>query len=280
MSNYKIVVDSCCEIPEEIKKELFVESVPLTLEVGDATIIDDDTFDQASFLKMVDECPTAAKSACPSPERFLQAYDAGVERIYVITLTSKLSGSYNSAVLGKHLLEESGKKVPKIHIFDSLSASVGETQLVLKIKELEEAGRTFEEVVEITELFKNEMKTYFVLDNLDTFRKNGRLTGIKALGVSKLNIKPIMYALDGVVAQKSQAIGTKKALHKMVDILIEEGKNLHEKILIISHCNCIERAQLVRDKLLERVRFRAVYILDTMGVSTMYANDGGIIVTV
>lgn len=280
MSNYKIVVDSCCEIPEEIKKELFVESVPLTLEVGDATIIDDDTFDQASFLKVVDECPTAAKSACPSPERFLQAYDADVERIYVITLTSKLSGSYNSAVLGKHLLEESGKKVPKIHIFDSLSASVGETQLVLKIKELEEAGRTFEEVVEITELFKNEMKTYFVLDNLDTFRKNGRLTGIKALGVSKLNIKPIMYALDGVVAQKSQAIGTKKALHKMVDILIEEGKNLHEKILIISHCNCIERAQLVRDKLLERVRFRAVYILDTMGVSTMYANDGGIIVTV
>lgn len=280
MSNYKIVVDSCCEIPEEIKKELFVESVPLTLEVGDAIIIDDDTFNQAQFLKMVDECPTAAKSACPSPDRFLQAYDADVERIYVITLTSKLSGSYNSAVLGKHLLEESGKKVPKIHIFDSLSASVGETQLVLKIKELEEAGRTFEEVVEITELFKNEMKTYFVLDNLDTFRKNGRLTGIKALGVSKLNIKPIMYALDGVVAQKSQAIGTKKALHKMVDILIEEGKNLHEKILIISHCNCIERAQLVRDKLLERVRFRAVYILDTMGVSTMYANDGGIIVTV
>lgn len=280
MSTYKIVVDSCCEIPEDIKKELFVERVPLTLEVGDTTVIDDDSFDQATFLKMVDECPTAAKSACPSPERYLQAYDADVERIYVVTLTSKLSGSYNSAVLGKHLLEESGKKMPKIHIFDSLSASVGETQIVLKIKELEEAGKSFEEIVENTELFKNEMKTYFVLDNLDTFRKNGRLTGIKALGVSKLNIKPIMYALDGVVAQKSQAIGTKKALHKMVDILLEEGKNLHEKVLIISHCNCIERACLVRDKLLEKVQFKAVYILDTMGVSTMYANDGGIIVTV
>ena len=258
MSTYKIVVDSCCEIPEDIRKELFVERVPLTLEVGDKTIIDDDDFDQASFLKLVDKCPTAAKSACPSPERYLQAYDADVERIYVVTLTSKLSGSYNSAVLGKHLLEESGKKIPQIHIFDSLSASVGETQIVLKIKELEEAGKSFDEVVEITETFKNEMKTYFVLDNLDTFRKNGRLTGIKALGVSKLNIKPIMYALDGVVAQKSQAIGTKKALHKMVDILLDEGKNLHEKILIISHCNCIERAQLVRDKLLEKVQFKAV----------------------
>ncbi|MBR3807383.1 MAG: DegV family protein [Lachnospiraceae bacterium] len=280
MSNYKIVVDSCCEIPEEINKELFIERVPLTLEVGDATIIDDDTFNQAQFLKMVDECPTCPKSACPSPERYMEAYDADVERVYVITLTSKLSGSYNSAVLGKHLLEESGKKVPKIHVFDSLSASAGETQLVMKIKELEEQGRTFEEVVEIVELFKNEMKTYFVLDNLDTLRKNGRLTGLKAVVVSTMNIKPIMYALDGTIAQKSQAIGTKKALRKMADILIEEGKALHEKVLIISHCNCLERAQLMKERLLEKIQFKAVYILDMMGVSSMYANDGGIIVTV
>ena len=210
----------------------------------------------------------------------MEAYETNAERVYVVTLTSKLSGSYNSAVLGKHLLEESGNKVPKIHIFDSLSASVGETQLVLKIKELEEAGKSFEEVVELTEAFKNEMKTYFVLDNLDTFRKNGRLTGIKALGVSKLNIKPIMYALEGVVAQKSQAIGSKKALNKMVEILLAEGKNLQDKILMISHCNCLERAQFVRDKLLESAQFKAVYILDTMGVSSMYASDGGIIVTV
>lgn len=280
MRTYKIVVDSCCEIPEEIKNEILVERVPLTLEVGDTIVIDDDNFDQASFLKMVDECPTAAKSACPSPERYMEAFDAEVERVYVVTLTSKLSGSYNSAILGKNLLEDSGKNVPKIHVFDSLSASVGETQLVLKIKELEEAGKNFEEVVEQVEAFRDEMKTYFVLDNLDTFRKNGRLTGIKALGVCKLNIKPIMYALEGVVAQRSQAIGSKKALHKMADILLEEGKNLHEKILIISHCNCLERAQLVRDRLLESVCFKAVYILDTMGVSSMYANDGGIIVTV
>lgn len=280
MSNYKIVVDSCCEIPEEIRKELCIERVPLTLEVGDETVIDDDNFNQAKFLKMVDECPTCPKSACPSPERYMQAYDVDAERVYVVTLTSKLSGSYNSAVLGKHLLEESGKKAPKIHVFDSLSASVGETQLVLKIKELEEAGRSFEEIVEIVELFKNEMKTYFVLDNLDTLRKNGRLTGLKAMVVSTLNIKPIMYALDGTIAQKSQAIGTKKALHKMADLLVEEGKALQEKILVISHCNCIERALLVKERLLEKVQFKAVYILDMMGVSSMYANDGGIIVTV
>mgnify|MGYP003397520292 CR=1 FL=1 len=280
MSSYKIVVDSCCEIPEEVRRELFIERVPLTLEVGNTTVVDDDDFNQAEFLRLVDECPTCPKSACPSPQRYMQAYEEDVERIYVVTLTSKLSGSYNSAVLGKHLLEESGKKVPKIHVFDSWSASVGETQLVLKIKELEEAGKSFEEIVEIVEAFKLEMKTYFVLDNLDTLRKNGRLTGIKAVVASTMNIKPVMYALEGTIAQKSQAIGTKKALRKMADLLIEEGKALQEKVLIISHCNCLERAQMFKDQLLERVRFKAVYILDTMGVSSMYANDGGIIVTV
>lgn len=280
MSSYKIVVDSCCEIPEEVRRELFIERVPLTLEVGNTTVVDDDDFNQAEFLRLVDECPTCPKSACPSPQRYMQAYEEDVERIYVVTLTSKLSGSYNSAVLGKHLLEESGKKVPKIHVFDSWSASVGETQLVLKIKELEEAGKSFEEIVEIVEAFKLEMKTYFVLDNLDTLRKNGRLTGIKAVVASTMNIKPVMYALEGTIAQKSQAIGTKKALRKMADLLIEEGKALQEKVLIISHCNCLERAQMFKDQLLERVRFKAVYILDTMGVSSMYANDVGIIVTV
>lgn len=280
MSTYKIVVDSCCEIPEEIKNQIMIERVPLTLEVGEDTIIDDDNFNQADFLKKVDMCPTCPRSACPSPERYMQAYDADVDRVYVITLTSKLSGSYNSAVLGKELLLESDKKVPKIHVFDSLSASVGETQLVLKIKALEEAGKTFEEVVELTEKFRDEMKTYFVLDNLDTLRKNGRLTGLKAVVVSTMNIKPIMYALEGTIAQKSQAIGTKKALRKMADLLIEEGKNLQEKVLIISHCNCHERALLLKEKLVQSVQFQAVYILDMMGVSSMYANDGGIIVTV
>ena len=100
MSSYKIVVDSCCEIPEEVRRELFIERVPLTLEVGNTTVVDDDDFNQAEFLRLVDECPTCPKSACPSPQRYMQAYEEDVERIYVVTLTSKLSGSYNSAVLG------------------------------------------------------------------------------------------------------------------------------------------------------------------------------------
>ncbi len=104
--SYKIVVDSCCELPKELYRDSRIESVPLELDVGGYRIVDDWTFDQADFLRRVAECPTCPRSSCPSPERYMQAYQADVERVYVVTLSSPLSGSYNSAVLGKNLYLE------------------------------------------------------------------------------------------------------------------------------------------------------------------------------
>ena len=137
--SFKIVVDSCCELPEEYLQDSRFEIVPLGLEVGDYQIQDDENFDQAEFLKKVAECPKCPKSACPSPERFREAYHTEAEHVYVITLSSHLSGSYNSAVLGMNLYREKyGKK--QIHVIDSESASCGETQIVKKLVELEEQG--------------------------------------------------------------------------------------------------------------------------------------------
>lgn len=104
--SYKIVVDSCCELPEEYLQDPRFEIVPLGLEVGDYQIQDDENFNQAEFLKKVAECPKCPKSACPSPERFREAYHTEAEHVYVITLSSHLSGSYNSAVLGMNLYRE------------------------------------------------------------------------------------------------------------------------------------------------------------------------------
>lgn len=274
--SYKIVVDSCCELTEELLKDKRVERVALELQVGDERIKDDETFCQKDFLVKVAEASECPKSSCPSPESYRQAYDESAERVYVVTLSAALSGSYNSARLGIDLLEE--KK--KIHVFDSKSASGGETQIVLKIMELEEQGLEFEDIVEQVEKFRDNMETYFVLDNLETLRKNGRLTGVKALVVSTLNIKPIMKAENGMIAQISQGIGNRKSLNKMVDYLIKEVKETSKKNLIITHCNCKEKAEYVRDMILEKITCKNVYILDTAGVSSMYANDGGVIVTI
>lgn len=276
--SYKIVVDSCCELPQELLNDSRFERVPLELTVGDYTISDDDSFDQLDFIRRVAECPTCPKSACPSPERFMNAYNCDAEHVYCITLSAKLSGSYNSAVLATELFEETyGKK--QIHVFDSESASVGETQLALYIMKLEEKGLSFEEIVKKVTDYRDNVHTYFVLNNIETLRKNGRLSGLKALVASTLNIKPILAGDKGNIVQKGQGIGIKKALAKMVDIICSEVKHPEKRVLIISQCNAPERAESVKEMILAKQEYTDVIILEMRGCSTMYANDGGIIVT-
>lgn len=277
--SYKIVVDSCCELPEEYKKDARFEIVPLGLEVGDYQVMDDETFNQKEFLEKVAAYPGCPKSSCPSPERYREAYHCEAQDVFVVTLSSKLSGSYNSAVLGKNLYHEKyGDK--NIYICDSESASCGETHIALKAMELEEAGLSFEEIVKELDAFRDAMSTYFVLDNLETLRKNGRLTGVKALVASTLSIKPVMGAIEGSIVQKGQAIGIKKALTKLADILAKEVVKSEEKILMITHCNCPERAELMKSMILDKIHVKDVLVMDTAGISSMYANDGGIIVTI
>lgn len=277
---YKIVIDSCGELLEKWKGDERFESVPLTLTVGEEHIIDDETFDQASFLKKIADCPECPKSACPSPERYMKAFTCEADHVYCVTLSAELSGSFNSAVLGRDLLLEDYPE-KKIHIFNSRSASVGQTLIAMKIQECEEAGMDFETVVETVEAYIEDQNTFFVLENLETLRKNGRLSKTKALVASALKIKPVMGATpEGTICQLDQARGMNKALIKMVDYIMEKTVDSEKKVLAISHCNCPSRAEVLKSALQEKMKLKDIIIRDTAGVSTMYANDGGIIVCV
>ena len=276
--SFHIVADSCCELTADMKKRGNIEIAPLTLEVGGESILDDETFDQKYFLKRVAECPECPKSACPSPDYFRKSFLNGAERCYAVTLSAQLSGSYNSAVLGANLAQEKNEDL-KIHVFNSRSASIGETLIVKKIVECEEAGMSFERVVETVELYISTQHTYFVLENLETLRKNGRLSKAKALVASALKIKPVMGSTpEGDIVQLDQARGINKALMKMVDAVVNDAQHVETKTLAVSHCNCPERAEMVKEALLERLAVQDVFVLDTRGVSSMYANDGGIII--
>lgn len=278
--SYKIVVDSCCELPEELKKDSRFEIVPLTLIVGDDyEKPDDENFNQREFLDAVAACPKCPKSACPSPERYMEAYKTEAEHVYAVTLSSQLSGSYNSAVLGKNLYHDAyGEK--DIYVVDSRSASCGETQLAYKIVELEEAGLPFQEITEKIEQYVKEMHTYFVLETLETLRKNGRLSRVKALVASTLNIKPLMAGDNGSIVQLGQGIGMKKALAKLVETAVSDVRNAETRRLMITHCNNPSAAESVRKNIEEKIQVKEVVIMDTAGVSSMYANEGGVIVTI
>ena len=276
--SYKIVVDSCGELPGNLKEDRHFESVPLEIFVDDYHIVDDDTFDQAEFLQRVAKSPNCPKSTCPSPERYMEAFDCEAKHVYAVTLSSQLSGSYNSAQLGRKLyLEEKGEK--KIHVFDSKSASVGETVIAMKIQECEKEGLAFEEVVKKVDAFIAELNTSFVLETLETLRKNGRLSNIKAFVANTLNIKPVMAGTaEGTICQIGQARGIVRAVDKMIADLVGKTKRPQEKILAISYCNCPNRAKEAVEKIKKLAKFKDIIVVETAGISSMYASDGGSII--
>ncbi|MCM1500718.1 MAG: DegV family protein [Clostridium sp.] len=273
---FKIVGDSCTDFTQEDMEKEYMVAVPLTIDVDGFEIVDDATFNQADFLRRVAEYEGCPKSACPSPECYMQSF-AGASQIFVVTLSSHLSGSYNSAELARNMYIEEHSDV-KIHVFDSKSASSGQFLLMRLIERLALEGREFEEIVDKVTAFRDKMETVFVLETLDTLRKNGRLTGVKALVATALNIKPYMKAVDGSIAQAGQARGMKKAIDKMVEYIGEVGKNLSDKTAVIAHCNCAERARQLGKNLMERYHFKEIVIVETRGISSMYASDGGVVV--
>lgn len=278
--DYKIIVDSCGELTHKMKDNGAFQTASLSMQVDGDVIPDDETFDQKDFLRRLAASPECPKSSCPSPDRYLELYQGPEKRVYVVTLSSELSGSYNSAELGKKLYEEEfPERGTQIHVFNSRSASVGETLVAMKVQALEEQGLEFEQIVKAAEEYIESQHTYFVLENLDTLRKNGRLTGIKSIVASALNIKPVLGSTpEGTICQLGQARGVKRALTKMVDHIAKESRNAADKVLGIAHCNCPERAREVERMLLDRIKVKDSFIIDTAGISTMYANDGGIIV--
>lgn len=279
MKNYRIIVDSCCDLTPEMKADERFVSVPLILSVDGVDIVDDDTFDQKDFLARVAASKESPHSACPSPDLFKEEYGRVDGDVYVITLSSELSGSYNSAQLGAKMYKEQGG-TNRVHVFNSRSASSGEVLLAKKIVELAEEGKDFNEIVDIVEKFRDEKCTFFVLESLETLRKNGRLTSMQALLINTLNIKPVMRGTKmGTIEKVSQTRGINKALVKMVEIISQEVAGQEEKTLVIAHCNNKERALYVREEVKRLCKFKEIIITDTAGVSSMYANDGGIIVS-
>lgn len=275
---YKIIVDSCTDLIEEMKNDDRIRVVPLSIEIGNTTIVDDETFDQNKLLKLIKTNNTIAKTSCPSPEAYMEEMK-GDEDIFVVTLSANLSGSYNSAMLAKQLyIEEYGEK--NIEVINSCSASVAQTLITMKLMELTKTDLSFTEIVDSINQFRDGLKTKFVLKDMDTLAKNGRLSRVQAILVSVLNIKPIMAGTDdGHICKLGQARGFKRALENMIKMIEEDVINAKEKILGIAHCNNFESAVELKNMILEKIKFKDFLIVDTAGISTTYANDGGIIVS-
>ncbi|MCC8074176.1 MAG: DegV family protein [Clostridiales bacterium] len=281
--SFKIVVDSCCDLTEEMKAWNDFVIVPLTLETGDYRILDDENFDQDDFISRVHDNNGAAKSACPSPDAFKSAYEGDYDEVYVLTITDKLSGTYNSALQGKMLYEEEFGGDKKIHVFNSLATSGIETLTAEHIKNLAESGTDFDEIVRDTEDFiLNHTGLYFCLESLDALKQNGRLFALAATVLQKIRVKLVCRRTqEGNISLSGQDFTINRAMIKMANFIKNEvdGKDLSDKKLIVSYVCCEERAKLVAQKITDGAKFGSVEILKASGLNSLYASDGGIIVS-
>lgn len=272
----KKIADSGCDLTEDMKRDKNIKLVPLSLHLKDKTFVDDENLQIKEYIKEMAACEEPPKTSCPSPEDYMKHYE-GRESIFVVTLSSHLSGSHNSALLGKNIfLEEAQDKF--IHVFDSLSASVGETLIVRKINELSKLNLSELDIVDKVSNYIKEMKTFFLLESLDHLAKAGRISPIVAKVASVLSIKPIMCGDDGHIKLTEKVRGYKKAFLRLVDTIGEKGKNLEEKVLGIAHCNCIDRAIQFKEEVLKRYNFKDIIIVEMGGLSSTYADDGGIVI--
>lgn len=279
--SFRIIADSCCDRTKETEAMNNITFIPLTLSIGEYSISDDENFNQDDFISRVDEAGIIPKTACPAPDAFKKAMECDEDDIYVITITDKLSGTYNSALQGKMLYEEEGEK-KNIHIFNSLATSGLESLIAEKIYKLASSGKSFDEVVSETEDFiLNHTALYFCLESLDVLNSNGRLYAMAASILKKIKLKLICERTqEGSVKLAGQEFNSNRALIKMANIIAADmkDKDASDKKIILSHVCCEDKAKLVAQKL-ENVGFKEIEIVKASGLNSVYAAKGGLIVS-
>ena len=281
--SYKIVVDSCCDLTADMKNWSNLEVIPLTLQIGDYVIPDDENFNQDDFVNRMINSDVLAQSACPSPQAFADACVGDCDDVYIITITSKLSGCYNSAVQGVELYKDENNDNKNIHIFNSLATSGLETLIAMEIKKLADAGKNFSEIVETVENFiANRSRLYFCLESFDILKGNGRLFNLAANVIEALRVKLIGRAENGKVAIAGKDLTTKRTLVKLSHLIAKdtEGADLSSKLCIISHVCCEEKANTIKDMIVSNTNFDEsnIIILMASGLNTLYASNGGTII--
>lgn len=275
-----IIVDSCCDTTATLRNTLRLHIASLKITLEDKQYIDDEKLDTKQLIAAMKQSKNAPSTACPPPEEYA-AMMRGMEACFVVTLSSHLSGSYNAACVARDMvLEDYPDK--KIHICDSESAAAGETLIALKLRSMIDNGLPFDEICSKITAFIRTMATRFVLEDLGNLVKNGRISKVAGLMGSMLSLRPIMGDDGhGEIALVQKVRGTQNAMRRLVEIVAEMTAETAKAslTLVLSYCNCPDRAvELKREFLSKCTALAEVIMVPTGGLSTVYANDGGVVI--
>lgn len=273
---FRVIVDSCCDLTRDARGTDPFYSVPLTIHVGENAFRDDGSLDVRQLLSAMAAWEDASHTSCPAPADYLTAFEASEGDLYVVTLSALLSGSHNSAWQAARLYQEAHPE-RHIHVFNSCSASSGETLIALKIAELAQSGLAFDTVVAAVDKYIQEMNTLFVLEDLSNLKKAGRLTKVQSLLTGALRVKLVMASTpEGEIRRLGQALSMKQAISQLVKSAAEDDHH-RGKTLCITHCLCPDRADLLAALAKKHCDFSRILMTDSGGLSAFYTGMGGVV---
>ena len=241
----QIITDSSADLPSYFIERYKIQVVPLAIQFGSDTYLDQIEISNDLFYQKLRENNELPKTSRPSPLAFKEAFFKGAEKgpVLCITLSSGLSGTYESALLAKEMLNQ------EIEVIDSLNASIGTGLQVIKACQLAEEGLPLKEIQREIISYRNSMKTYFTLDTLENIIKGGRLSSWEGALGQVLNIKPVLYnQTDGTIGTLEKVRGRKKSLRRLLELVEATGKDFSESTIGITHAKAQEEvAELVEE---------------------------------
>lgn len=273
MDNIKIVTDSSSNVvSSEVTDFAFA---PMKIITKETEFTDDINLDVNNMVEFFEGYKEKSQTSCPNSTDWLEAFGSS-NKIICITITSALSGSYNSACAAKDIYEaeNAGRKVC---VIDSLSAGPELLLLVEKAEELIAAGMSFDDICLSLQSYTKETALLFVLESLNNFAANGRVSPAVAKIAGFLGIRVVGKASDkGELEPLNKCRGEARSLEALFSHLKEMG---HSKGKVrIAHCKNKELAQQLKDIILSQNSGIDVYISECRGLCSYYAEKGGMLV--
>ena len=261
MCSYKILTDSCANLPSDLIDEMNIGVIPLSY-ISDGKIIQTGSGSLKEFYDSMRNKNIYKTAALNENDyyAFFKQYLLNGEDIIYIGFSSGLSSSINNAFMAKEILrsEFPGRK---IYVIDSISASLGLGLLVYYANKKKEGGMNIEDVYYYIENIKSKMLHYFTVDDLSYLYRGGRLSKTSFLLGNALRLKPIIHLnIKGKMNAIGKTIGKKKALNEMVDRLIKNSVNIETQVVGIAHADSVEEANYVKERLLNLCKPKGVII--------------------
>jgi DegV family protein with EDD domain len=276
MDMLQIVTDSSCDLPDELIQRYNIHIVPLVVNIdGELSRERVDIFPQEFYKKMA-MSKNLPRTSQPAPASFLDVFTKLAQSgpVLCITISSGLSGTYQSACLAK---DTSGANVT---VFDSLGGSLGHGLQVLRAAELAESGHTLQEIIKELEKYRSEMNILVLLNTLDNIVKGGRLSKLQGNLGKLLDIKILLHSnKEGKVVLQAKARGKKKFLNMVLQEIIRLRPDMTSVDAGITHFNNAEDAEFIKKAITEKCHARNV-LMNDMGITmATYAGEGGMIVS-